>query len=73
MRVVVELWMAELARWNRDRYEGREGGCKTYPCHEDDAVDAHFPLLPQHLLGLLPEDAGGVGLLSGCAGGDELL
>jgi hypothetical protein len=44
----------------------------TYPSHQDDAVNAHLPLLPEHLLRLTPKCAGVTGFLAGLLGFEEL-
>lgn len=43
------------------------------PSHEDDAVDGHAPLLPDHLFGLFPEGARRNASLASSLGLDELL
>jgi hypothetical protein len=45
----------------------------TYPSHQEDAVNAHLPLLPKHLLRLTPKCAGVSGFLAGLLGFQELL
>jgi hypothetical protein len=45
----------------------------TYPSHENDAVNAHFPFLAKHLPRLLPKDTWCLGILASLLRFDELL
>jgi hypothetical protein len=45
---------------------------RTYPSHQDDAVETHLPLLPEHLLRLTPKCARISGFLAGPLGFEEL-